>query len=1646
MPLDPAYPAARLSYMLEDSAPQVVLTQGHLAGRLREIKPEVAVMDMTEAAAWKDRPTTNPDRATTGLRLEHLAYIIYTSGSTGKPKGVCVAHKNLSHFLAGIGSHLGEEGNGGRWLALTNLSFDISILELVWTLTQGFRTVIGDTRALIEANRDGAVKPKVAKRKMDFSLFYFAADEKPGLDKYRLLLEGAKFADRNNFKAIWTPERHFHAFGGIYPNPAVTGAAVAAVTERIEIRAGSVVLPLQNPVRVAEEWSVVDNLSHGRAAISFASGWHPDDFVLAPEQYQNRKEVLLRDLDVVRRLWRGENLPLTNGIGKQVDIRIHPQPIQRELKYWITTAGNPESFRMAGEVGANLLTHLLGQNLDELAEKIAIYREAWQKHGYAGQGHVSLMIHTFLGNDIAWVKEKVRHPFSNYLVQAVDLLKKPLGAAGNDYQQEDVDAVIAHAFERYFEQSGLMGTLESCLATVDRLKEIDVDEAACLIDFGVDYESVMASLELLNQLRQQSNRVERGSIQGLSLEESRAITHIQCTPSLGKLLLASEDTRPYLSKARKLLLGGEPLPASLVAELREATDATLYNLYGPTETTIWSTVHGLSNEEGKDVASIGRAFGSNQVYVLDAAGELAPVGVAGELYIGGEQVARGYLNQPALTADRFVPNPFDQRKGNRLYRTGDLVRWRADRTLEFLQRVDQQVKIRGFRIELGEIEVRLAEHPGVGEAVAMVREDSPGEKRLVAYYTVAEVAETEPAEDAIEIPGAESLRAHLAAGLPDYMIPSAYVRLNKMPLTANGKLDRKALPAPHGDVYSEREYEAPQGAIEATVAGIWAEVLTLERVGRKDNFFELGGHSLQAVTVIERMRQIGLQVDVRALFATPTVAGLAAASGDVHLVEVPENRIPLGCDAIQPDMLPLVQLSPEEIERVVQEIPGGARNLQDVYPLAPLQEGMLFHHLTGEKGDPYVVAWLFAFQTQAMLDSYLRDLQAVINRHDILRTAVLWKDLPEPVQVVWREAILPVEEVLLDPLAGDAGEQMYARFDPRHYRMDVRQAPLLRAHVAYDARNDRWMMVLLQHQLAGDHTTLDTMQIEMQAHRLGQADQLPPPHPFRNLVAQARLGISREEHEAFFRQMLGDVKEPTAPFGMLDAQGDGTGINEQMLILDNILAKRIRERARKLGVSAASLWHLAWALVLARASGCEDVVFGTVLFGRMQGGAGAARAMGLFMNTLPLRIQLGNDGVEAGIRRTHRLLADLLRHEHASLALAQRCSAVVAPMPLFSALLNYRHTPAAAKSPAEEVRGIWEGVEVLRGEERTNYAITLSIDDLGEGFALTAQTLPPIQPGRICEFSRTAMEALLEALEAGSSAPLRALDVLPESELSRILHQWNDTRAEFPKDEFVHGLFESQVRRTPNAVALVYEGLEVSYAELNKSANQLARHLRKLGVRPDARVGICMERSVEMIVSLLGVLKAGGAYVPLDPGYPADRLSYMLEDSGATVLLAQGHLAGRFGSLKNTIRVLDPSVARQWEDQPTTDPDRASMELNPTNLVYVIYTSGSTGTPKGVMVEHRSVVNRLVWMQQAYELDGHDAVLQKTPFSFDVSVWELFWPLLTGARLVIARPEGHKDPGYLIETIRQNRITVMHFVPSMLQAFLESPTSLHVPV
>ncbi|MDV2107977.1 non-ribosomal peptide synthetase, partial [Burkholderia pseudomallei] len=730
---------------------------------------------------------------------------------------------------------------------------------------------------------------------------------------------------------------------------------------------------------------------------------------------------------------------------------------------------------------------------------------------------------------------------------------------------------------------------------------------------------------------------------------------------------------------------------------------------------------------------------------------------------------------------------------------------------------------------------------------------------------------------------------------------------------------------------------------------------------------------------------------------------------------------------ITPAQLTLVALSQESIDALVAKVEGGAANVQDIYPLAPLQEGILFHHLMSGESDPYVLSGVLAFRGREVMERFVSALQQVIDRHDILRTGFFWEGLEQPVQVVQRRATLPVSVVELDAREGDIVRQLETRFDSRGYRMDVSRAPLMHVHAACDGEHERWVARVLFHHLSIDHTTLERVIEEARAIGQGRAEDLPRPEPFRNFVAQARLGVSEADHEAYFRAKLGDIDEPTAPFGLLSVQGDGREIAEAARRLKPELSGALRGHARRLGVSAASMMHVAWGLVLSRTTGRQDVVFGTVLFGRMQGGAQSDRALGLFINTLPVRMRVAQTGVEASVKETHAQLAELMRHEHAPLVLAQRCSGVPAQTPLFTSLLNYRYS-----KPKVAAAHIADGIELLDGHERTSYPLSVTVDDHERDFTIVAKVCERIGPQRVCELMELALEQLTRALSANPGGELAELDVLPAAERTQVLHGWNETGRAYARDACLHQLFEAQVSRTREAAAVICGDETLSYTDLDARANRLAHYLRGQGVGPDTRVGLALGRGVEMMTGLLAILKAGGAYVPLDPGYASERLRAILDDSRPAIVLADAAGRTALDALAGAPPIADLHAdASRWSALPSTPPRVEG--LTPRHLAYVIYTSGSTGQPKGVMVEHASVVNLWRALDEAIYRTHPSArrVSLNASIAFD-SLVKQWVQLLSGRTLVVVPEPVRFDGRRLLDAIGRDRIDVFDCTPSQL--------------
>ncbi|WRZ89106.1 amino acid adenylation domain-containing protein [Streptomyces sp. NBC_01007] len=1223
LPLDPGAPTARNADLITDARVRSVITTGD---RAADLPPGVALIDPGQEPGTDD---SAPSRRT---GPEDLAYVIHTSGSTGRPKGVMIGQRNLAGFFDAMDQRLGTD-RPGTWLAVTRYTFDISVLELLWTLTRGFKVVlVGDELVL----SDGA-PPR--RRETDFSLFYFASDAgERGSAKYRLLLEGARWADRHGFAAVWTPERHFGTFGGLYPNPVVTAAALATATSRIGIRTGSLVLPLHNPIRVAEDWAMIDNLSGGRVGLSVASGWQPHDFALAPDNFADRKEIMFRDLEVVRGLWRGEPVRTASGTGEEIEVRTLPRPVQPELPVWITAAGNPETFRRAGAIGANVLTHLLGQSVEELAQVLRVYREARSEAGHAGPGHVTLMLHTFVSGDEDFVRRTVREPFKNYLRESVDLVRpiaRSRGLEPEDFEEADLDALLDHAFDRYYDTSGLFGTPDRCVALVDRLSAAGVDEIACLMDFGVPADDVLASLDHLDELRRLvspgSGEDAPESIAGLI--ERHGVTHLQCTPSLASLLVADERVKAALGSLEWMLVGGEALTPALAADLSRAVGGQLLNVYGPTEATIWSTSH-LVREAG---GPIGRPLANTRAYVLDERGAPVPIGVPGELHLGGEGVALGYLHQPELTAERFLADPFAADPAARMYRTGDVVRYRADGELEFIGRRDDQVKIHGFRVEPGEIEAALAAAPEVRAAAVVAADDGRGGRLLIAY-----VVTSGPLD-------AEALRGHLEARLPRYMVPARFVGLDAMPLLPSGKTDRRALPEPPAEQPTARS-AAPRTAAEQILAGVWSDLLQRAEVGIEDNFFELGGDSIVAIQMVSRARQAGLTLAARDLFQHQTLGALAAvARQGVH--------------------------TSAEQGPVLGES-----------PLAPIQHWFFEQGLAdAHHYNQAVLADVIGDPLDLDLLALARD--ALLRHHDALRNRFRegetgweqWTEAP-------REATTPIEHVDLGGLPEQSWPREVADVQDRvHRALDLAHGPLLRmVSFGYGGRRPDQVFTVIHHTVVDGvswRVLLEDLQRAYRLLRAGRPVELPAKTTSYQewtgrLVREAGAERTRAELDYWADQIEGPASALPR-----DHDGDNTEASAR-----TVTAELSAEETDALlhEVPAAHGADLHAVLLCAVAEACAPWTGSRSLLLDVEGhgredlfeDVDVSRTVGWFTALYPLRVELPEapDDRPAAVREQVRRIPrrgigyGLLRHLHQDASVRDRLGSGHRPEIIFNYL------------------------------------------------------------------------------------------------------------------------------------------------------------------------------------------------------------------------------------------------------------------------------------------------------------------------------------------------------------------------------------------
>ncbi|MEU0370274.1 amino acid adenylation domain-containing protein [Streptomyces sp. NPDC006283] len=1052
-------------------------------------------------------------------------------------------------------------------------------------------------------------------------------------------------------------------------------------------------------------------------------------------------------------------------------------------------------------------------------------------------------------------------------------------------------------------------------------------------------------------------------------------THMILPPSLVSALPQDCD----LPDGAVLIVGTEAVPSELIA--RWAGRLQVVVAYGLTEATVNSTLW-IATAERPGPAPIGEPDPNTRAYVLDSALRPVPLGTEGELYVAGRGLARGYLGRPGLTSERFVADPYAAEPGARMYRTGDRVRWTEDGNLEFLGRADGQIKIRGHRIEPGEIESAFMACPGIAQAAVLVREDHRSAKRLVAYV----VPETGTDTDA-SVAGA---RARIAEALPDYMVPSAVVRLDgPLPLTPNGKLDSRALPEPQWTATAGGD--APTTPDETALAALFAEVLGLPSVGVHDSFFELGGDSIVAMQLVNRAREAGLAITPRDVFRQRTVAALARSAGRTGVDEAPAART-------------------------------AAREVhldEDALPVSPLQEGFFFHAaFDQEAGDLYVVQELLDLTGTVDPDRLRRALQLLLDRHPLLRASFrqlpggeVVQRIPDRTDLPWREADT-ARTTLEDLLRQDRAEGF-----------DLARPPLMRATLIRDGQRHRLLLTL--HHIIADGWSVSVLLRELTAAYQGETLPEPPaPQPYLSWLA----GRDRDAARDAWRQALAGLEGPTR----LPAPSTGDGRVAPVARPEHVdvrlpesLTADLTACARSHGVTLSTVVHGAWAVLLGGLTGSQDVVFGTTVSGRTTEVEGLDSAVGLFINTVPARVTLQpGESLAELLRRVQDEHAALLDHQHLGLAEIQR---IAGGGELFDTLVVFENFPSGDLSGGHDQEALRvTGAEVF---DAVHYPLALIVEPGGAHLSLRFKYDAARLEALSVAVTAHRFEALLRTLVSDPTRPVARLGMLSDREQEH-LTALNATAHPLPDaDATLASLFAAQAARTPDATAVVFEDTILSYAELDRRAEALARRLRARGAGPERFVAVAVPRSAELMVALLGVHKAGAAYLPVDLDYPADRVAFMLADSGARTVVTNGDSAGRLPDV--------PGLEHVVVDHDEEVPDAPRVAAGPDHPAYLIYTSGSTGRPKGVAVTHRAIVNRLAWMQGEYGLTADDRVLQKTPSSFDVSVWEFFWALVEGATVVLARPDGHRDPAYLADLIRTERITTMHFVPSMLAAFVQ---------
>jgi amino acid adenylation domain-containing protein len=1071
------------------------------------------------------------------------------------------------------------------------------------------------------------------------------------------------------------------------------------------------------------------------------------------------------------------------------------------------------------------------------------------------------------------------------------------------------------------------------------------------------------------------------------------ISHLLSLPSLYALIL-QQAKQQQLASLHTIIVAGEICSNELVKRHQKyLPGAYLYNEYGPTEGTVWSTVYHCQSQELTRVP-IGCPITNTQVYILDAKLHPVAIGVPGEIYIGGDGLALGYLHQPELTAEKFITNPFSNEPTARLYKTGDLAQYLADGNIEFLGRIDHQVKIRGYRIELGEIEFVLNQHPDVAEAIVIAREDEPTNQRLVAYIV--------PKVTTINN---RDLRQFLRGKLPDYMIPSAFTLLEAFPLSPNGKIDRRALPTPE-EINSNcsETFVAPRTPIEEILANIWAEVLGIKQVGISDNFFELGGHSIVATQIVSRIRET-LQVELmlRSLFESPTIAGLAA-----QIAAIVQDRQNLFIPPLHP------------------------RERQQEIPLSFAQQRLWFLSQLEPDSPAYNVNGAIRIQGAINIEALHYSINEIVKRHEVLRTQLIAVD-GKPVQVIVPELVLLLPIINLKNLTeieqqNTIQELIFAETQ-RVFNLAIE--PLLRVKLLSLSEQEN-ILLFTMHHIISDGWSKGVLIRELAAVYTEFVENKPSSLPelpiqYADFALWQREWLQCEQLQTqvdYWKQQLGgDLPVLALPTDNPRPAVQTFAGKTLSFVLPNSLTEALKSLSKQEGVTLFMTLLAGFKTLLYRYTDQTDILVGSPIANRNR--SEIENLIGFFVNTLVLRTDLsGNPSFQELLGRIRETTLGADAHQDLpfeKLVEELQPERNLSHTPFFQVMFAFQNAPTGTlELPDLNI----EFLEV--NTETAKFDLTLTIQNTVAELIGTIEYNTDLFDKTTISRLVKHFETLLTGIVANPQQQVGNLPLLTTTEQQQLLG-WNNTEIDFGNQLCLHQLFEAQVEKTPDAVAVVFENEQLTYQELNQRANQLAHYLHNLGVKPEILVGICVERSLEMVVGLLAVLKAGGAYLPLDPAYPQERISFMLADAQVPVVLTQQRLFADLPANSAQIICLDNLITQE-------STENLSTEVSSENLAYVIYTSGSTGQSKGVMIQHHNLTNAYLAWEEAYQLrTAASTHLQMASFSFDVFTGDLVRAFCSGGKLLLCPRDLLLEAAKLYELMLREKIDCAEFVPAVLR-------------